>query len=503
MKGSRPPSRTPDHGLSSEAQAKLSAFKAYAVTHPLLEDTGTALTNAIREPAGFAHVFLFGPTGVGKTTVLTHVTKGLIPLLLSQRSSTPASALVGIERAGYQYQGLPTHPLLLLEARIPDGGTFNRADYYRTALRQLGEPFYGEYRLIDINDGQTWETKTRSRGRATPFNDAHHLRHALEEAVARRGVRAVIIDEAQHLMKVTGGAKLLDQLDWLKSMSNTMGVVHVLVGTYDLLDFRYLSSQTARRGHAIHFPRYQFQHEADQIAFQRALRGLLEHIPLQMDLQDLMNHWYYFYERSIGCIGVLKDWLVRTLSDALHRGADRLELDRLQRYALSNVQCERMATDATAAEHRLHYTESSREHLWSLLGMSVLPAHQTMFPAQDQGNAPPASHLGAERLSSHPRLPSVHVGQRAPERDAVGTRPQTEKPKKCSFAGEVSLSPAQLQHAGISKLQCPECSATWTARIRGDTVLFPPHPPRTTRVAQAVSRWVKQGTIWTLADKNV
>jgi hypothetical protein len=45
----------------------------------------------------------------------------------------------------------------------------------------------------------------------------------------------------------------------------------------------------------------------------------------------------------------------------------------VQAYALSNAQCERMATDATAAEHRLHYTESSREHLWSLLGMHGLP----------------------------------------------------------------------------------------------------------------------------------
>ena len=48
--------------------------------------------------------------------------------------------------------------------------------------------------------------------------------------------------------------------------------------------------------------------------------------------------------------------------------------------------------------------------------------------------------------------------------------------------------PTHLFKAGISKLQCPECGAMWTARTRGDTVLFPPHPQHTTRVAQAVSR---------------
>ena len=252
------------------AHLQLTAFKAYAVTHPQLEATGTALMQAMREPAGFAHVLLYGPTGVGKTTVLQRVTTALTPLLTAGESSAPVTAPGGGARALYPYQAQLAAPLRLLEARIPDGGTFNRGDYDRTALVQLGEPFYGEYRFIDIHEGQTWATKTRSRGRVTPFNDAHHLRHALEEAVARRGVRAVVIDEAQHLMKVAGGAKWLDQLDWLKSMSNTMGVVHVLVGTYDLLDFRNLSGQTARRGHDIHFPRYQFQHEADQIAFQKS-----------------------------------------------------------------------------------------------------------------------------------------------------------------------------------------------------------------------------------------
>jgi hypothetical protein len=473
MKGSHHQIPSAAHVLSPETQAKLTAFKAYTVTHPLLEQTGTALIQALREPAGFAHVLLYGPTGVGKTTVLTHVTTHLSPFFLSQSTLAQGVAPSLGARALYPLEARVPSPLLLVEARIPDGGTFNRADYYRTALGKLGEPFYGEYRLVDIHEGQTWETRTRTRGRAAQFSDSGQLRHALEDAVTRHGVRAIILDEAQHLMKVAGGAKLLDQLEWLKSMSNTMDVVHVLVGTYDLLDLRNLSSQAARRGHDIHFPRYQFQQEADQIAFQRTLRGLLEHFPLHMDLQDLMNHWYYFYERSIGCIGVLKDWLVRTLSDALHSGAEALELDRVRVHALSNAKLERMATDAAAAEHRLHYTESSREHLWSLLGMSMPEARQMNPPTSDQGETTTNSHPRANPPSSNQELPSVRVGQRAPSRDTVGTRPPTEKPKKCSFSGEpVELSPARLAQTAISKLQCPVCGATWAARIRGDRGFF-------------------------------
>ena len=44
--------------LSPEDQAHLAAFKAYAVNHALLEDIDTRLTQAILEPAGFAHMLV-------------------------------------------------------------------------------------------------------------------------------------------------------------------------------------------------------------------------------------------------------------------------------------------------------------------------------------------------------------------------------------------------------------------------------------------------------------
>jgi len=56
MKGARRAARRSAHVLSPEHQARVTAFKAYAVTHPQLEATGTALMQAVREPAGFAHV---------------------------------------------------------------------------------------------------------------------------------------------------------------------------------------------------------------------------------------------------------------------------------------------------------------------------------------------------------------------------------------------------------------------------------------------------------------
>jgi DNA polymerase III delta prime subunit len=483
--------------LSQADQARLASFKAYAVNHPLLEDVDARLTQALLEPAGFAHVLVYGPSGVGKTTMLWQIARRA-PTLFTQLAPQSDASNWKLARGS---PALPPQPLLVLEGRPPDGGTFNRADYYRSALTQLGEAYYQQWSLVDIQAEQTWETKTRSKGRGTAaqFHDSPELRQALEEAIARRGVRAVIIDEAQHLMKVASGAKLLDQLDWLKSLTNTTGVVHALIGTYDLLDFRNLNGQAARRGQDLHFPRYQFQHEADRRAFQGALHSLLQQIPLDVDRQDLMNHWFYCYERSIGCVGILKDWLVRAVASALHAGTRTLTLAHLEQHALSNAQCERMAADANAAEQKLHYTESRREHLWNLLGMSGVPMHAGFpvgTPNRDHGAAP------AGPRGSSSQAATGRVGQRAPGRDPVGEVKPEERPTKCPFAGVIELSPERMTRTAVSRVECPSCGALRTLHPQGATVLFPSHPKRLTRPPREEARWIRRGSLWELSDKK-
>jgi NB-ARC domain len=243
------------------------------------------------------------------------------------------------------------------------------------------------------------------------------LRQVYEAALQRRGVRTIILDEAQHLLKLSSGVKLIDQLDWLKSMTNTTGVLHILTGTYALLPLRNLNGQAARRGLEIHFPRYQFQHEPDQLAFQRALLTLLQQIPLKVEGEQLLQQWPYFYERCIGCVGVLKDWLVRALAATIADGQTQLLIERIAECALPLAQCESMAIEAAAGEQGLHYTASRRQHLLTLLGMN----------------------MGVEGVKEQIREGRV---------------------ENCSFSGAtVALQPAQLAAAGIEKLQCPECGS--------------------------------------------
>src|SRR5262249_1007216 len=138
---------------------------------------------------------------------------------------------------------------------------------------------------------------------------ASDLRLAVEQALLYRRPRGVIIDEGQPLTKNSSGRRLPEQMDVLKSLANQTGSLLVLIGTYELLTLQGLSGQLSRRSVSVHFPRYGSGAE-DLKAFQSVLYGFQRRLPV-MEEPDLLRHWEYCYVRSIGCVGILKDWLVR------------------------------------------------------------------------------------------------------------------------------------------------------------------------------------------------
>lgn len=107
-------------------------------------------------------------------------------------------------------------------------------------------------------------------------------------------MRTVVIDEAQHMLKLASGMKLIDQLNWGKSMTNTTSVLHILTGTYELLAMRRLNGQMARHGLELHFPSYHYQHQPDQRPFQNTIVTLLGQVSLEFTISGSMQYWPYF-----------------------------------------------------------------------------------------------------------------------------------------------------------------------------------------------------------------
>src|SRR5260370_26592587 len=106
-----------------------------------------------------------------------------------------------------------------------------------------------------------------------------------------------------------------------------------------------------------------------------------------------MEHWPLCYRGCLGCVGTLKEWLVRTVSAALRKGDARLTLDRVREHKLIEARLAEMATDIVAGEQQVELTGGSREQLHSLLQMETEPAPTpTNVGRASPGRPPRARH---------------------------------------------------------------------------------------------------------------
>jgi hypothetical protein len=377
----------PSELLKRSEKERLLYFRTYTVAHPLLKEIYSSLIESIREPAGASMIFIYGPTGVGKTTLRLRIEKHLKEASLPELEKDPGHI-----------------PVVGIEAVAADSGNFSWRDYYKRALIALEEPLidskirYGARGISRDLEGQL-EIHPRVSGT--------DLRYALENALKYRKPKAFLVDEAQHLIKMSGGRKLQDQLDSIKSLANIATTTHVLLGTYDLLPFRNLSAQLSRRSVYIHFRRYHADSKPDLQAFKSVLFSFQHHIPL-LEEPNLMKHWQYCYERSIGCVGILKDWLMRAYATALDEGSKTLTLRHLERQAISLSQCEKLAKEAIEGESELTDKKDSRLRLLALLGLD--------FPTESNSNE--VNNKDGNYQSSYRK--THQVGKRKPNRDRVG-----------------------------------------------------------------------------------
>lgn len=210
---------------------------------------------------------------------------------------------------------------------------------------------------------------------------------------------------------MSSGRRLSDQLDVIKSLANGTGTVHVLLGTYELLAFRNLSAQLSRRSIDIHFPRYRVDESTDQKIFLTVLRSFEQQLPL-LEPPKLVEEWEYLYERSIGCVGVLKDWLVRALTGVSRRNASVLTLRDLQAHALSVPQCDKMLSEALEGEVSLLENAVERSRLRTRLGLDP-QEHR-----REKSSSDTTTQVAIDITS--PRKRRRKPGQRHPRRDPIG-----------------------------------------------------------------------------------
>lgn len=371
--------------LTQSATARRNYFRDCTIAHPHLAEVYRRLRTEIATVEPGTLLFVFGPSGIGKTTLLQR---------LAQKVAEEMSAAL--------VEDVSRIPLVTVEALSPETGNFNWKDFYRRLLLKLDEPCLDRKIIPWLQTAEYDEQKQLLLGSRTAGTV---YRYTAEQVLRHRRPVALCIDEAQHLANVTSGRRLQSQLDCIKSLSNLTGIPIVLCGHYELLAFRNLSAQLSRRSVDLHFRRYRADDEAERQAFKNVVWSFACHLPLA-ETPDLVAQWDDLYERSLGCVGVLKLWLAKALAAALADGGQRLTQRHLTETALSLSRCDKLLAELREGENLLHEAPEAAQQLRGRLGLPGGILH----PA-GTGEAP------------HPGYKNPHPGKRHPKRDPIGTHP--------------------------------------------------------------------------------
>jgi hypothetical protein len=304
-------------------------------------------------------------------------------------------------------------PVVRIDAIAPESGSFNWKDYFRRLLISREEPESLIDRKVLPHRSETASLSSNPKSIYYESTIGPRLRHAVEQTLRRRRPAAVLIDDAQHLAITGSGRKLLDQINIIKSIANLSRITHVLTGTYELMMLRHLNGQLSRRSVDIEFSRYLSDNREHREAFINCLWTFQQHLPLPKT-PELVDQWDYFYERSIGSIGVLKDWLVGALALALENGGQTLTTRDLERRALSVTQCARMLAEAVDGERKLTESADAKEELRKNLGLTV------EMKSRPLSNT--SSSLDATAPQGAAKAKRRRIGQRHPARDEIGAK---------------------------------------------------------------------------------
>ena len=352
----------------------LEEFKQKVVGHPLLVQSRDAALDLIREPAGKELALIMGPTGVGKTTLFNRLRKHL----LEEDFAAEIDANKGII------------PVVSLQAPSPETGSFDWRGLYIRILKEMHDP------AAELDVALSAAGKGSKVSQLSTLN-LMSLREMVENAFRHRGVRVLLVDEAQHFQKMTSGRRLNDQMDTLKSLASIGNVFIVLLGTYELISMVELNGQLARRCASIHFPRYRYDDPAELAHFKNAVHSLGVRLQRNGEVHRLTEHVDLLYRGSCGCFGVLKNWLTRALklAESKHKEVGKEELEQTMEPTSALL---KLAREIQEGEKHWDRSFARNPELDQLLGMGI----------------------PQKTLPQPKKAPLYGVGVRSPVRDPIG-----------------------------------------------------------------------------------
>ena len=357
------------------------------ITHPVFAGALERLLQLIRTPTSTRIVIVTGPPGAGKSTLMRSLEGELLSLFANETQKDPESI-----------------PFGRYSVKAPSSGPYSWKDNYLQLLRSLQHPFADSPRLAQGKAEDTGRPVLRaiSPEQAHKFTNDRLFR-IVQNTIGHRRPSAILMDEAHHLLRLSSEQSLVYQLDHLKYIADETGVLHVLFGTYELVQLMDLSGALIRRREVVHFPRYVLnpqQPQASLEGFASAVNSYAEVLNSYCDF-DLLDDVPLLYRGSVGCVGILRDWLVR---------AHRASLSNPSRKITTQV----LESTMMATRDRLALLNESLEGegYFSKRSLSEADYMRKLGFSEEDGAAPP--------VPAKPPKPKRRPGVRKPHNDPVG-----------------------------------------------------------------------------------
>jgi hypothetical protein len=190
--------------------------------------------------------------------------------------------------------------------------------------------------------------------------------------------------------------------------------------------------------------------------------------------------------------GVIYTWLTQPGLDPTRSG--RVTMDYLMKLVTTALEWSYEAGDTGVAAETL---EKAAELL--VLRRNTLRLIDGAGPSVEvlrkEGQASVSQAETKEAALDLPRQQSSH----GDEREGTQTKAQSTH---CSFSGPIELDAVRLVQSTILEVQCPSCGSVSKAKVKKQSVVISPHPPRKSRPVRNVPRWMQQETQWVLIQKK-
>lgn len=374
-------------------------FFAKRVAHLRLKESFDRLSWVVeQEPENVEDiVLLVGPSGCGKSTLMKRLEADIQRNYLPDMEADPGFV-----------------PVIYSRLTAPQDGNFNWKDFFSRLLEAFNDILIRKKVILHPEAMLDGEIIVSIRALVR-----EELRRAVRNAFAFRRTKYLLLDEAGHLLLTKSSLPARVQFELIKSVAQELHIPIILAGDYSLLRILELNGQLTRRTEVVHFSRYSVEEMSDPKSeagksFRDAVFSLLEAMPIEKE-EGLVEHMDYFYQFSIGNIGLLKKWLQRALWIALKSEEQVLTREILESTRLKNKALKLLLDEAVLGEATLDDIED--DELTRALGLQNTPSIHVITGnfRFEEGNERP--------VKEKKRASKKRPGTRKPSRDPVGGIP--------------------------------------------------------------------------------